>query len=154
MDYNEDDDDRAPSSSTLSLSQLKSHIAKLQREAKIRAEEDAKKRALEDAEHPEPPTLDLLLKQRARVVWVKMRRAGLWHAPWHHEEIWWWAGSTPEGQEWLAKEVSHWEVWVEHFELQKRLTAIRLCEEGCSLSDGTTLRTLDQKLKRRREEPA
>ena len=40
---------------------------------------------------------------------------------------------------------------VEVMEQKVRLTKIRLCEEGFTLSDGTTLRTLDKMLKQERE---
>lgn len=139
------------SSRAISLPELHQRLAEMQVVAKARAEAEASHRAFEDRDHPEPPTLDPVLRGRARIVWVRMRSHGLWHAPWHHEEIWVWAGSTEDGQAWLQREVARWEVWVEHADLKVRLTMTRLCEEGAGLSDGTTIRTLGKKLQRSRE---
>lgn len=143
-------DDVAPTR-PLSISELKAKLAVLEKEARARAEEESKRRSFEDHDHPAPPTLDPLLMKRARKVWVEMHGFGLEHAPWHHEEIWCWAGSTEQGQVWLAEEVLYWERWVNRQRTIRKITMIRICEEGCSLYDGTTLRNLDRKLERDRD---
>jgi hypothetical protein len=155
LDAEEIEDDLRPTPyqpPVLSLADLHVRIAELQEKARQRAEADAARDAFESREHPEPPTLDPVLKARARAVWVRMRARSLWHAPWHHEEIWWWAGSTEAGQVWLKKEVEYWENEVARLELLHRLNLIRLCEEGFTLRDGTNMRTLDRMLKKQRGE--
>ena len=119
---------------------LKSNVRSLQQhraEAKARAFAELHARVLSGQEpHPDAPHVEESWRLRSRKIYLSAKRTlFVGNMPWHHPEIWLWAASCAQGQEWIEQSVTFWESEVvrqrrQAARLLERLRAARTGDEG------------------------
>lgn len=76
-----------------------------------------------ELKNPDAPHPDEKWRLRSRKVYLDARKhLGCEHMPWQHQEIWLWAASCSQGQDWLEAAIEFWE---KEIPKQRRIMARR-----------------------------